>query len=85
MISDQIIVNMAKVATKHASSHRHRHRKKSRGNAPAPVKETPEEAKARRWRTGVISLSVISFIAGVLIVVIPIFVAKNGVPGKVLD
>ena len=81
---------MAKVVAKSSSNRRNRHhgrgqhqhqQSKSKKSPPKETK-TPEEIKKEKCRKVVITLSVLFLIAGVLIVIVPFFVASNGVPGK---
>ena len=80
---------MAKVVTKSSSNRRSRnnrrslqHQSKNKKSPPTETK-TPKDIKKEKCRKAVITLSVLFLIAGVLIVLIPFFVASNGVPGKI--
>ena len=80
---------MAKVAAKSSSNRRSRHHERgqhqqTRSKKSPPIEtKTSEEIKKEKCRKAVITLSVLFLVAGVLIVIVPFFVASNGVPGKI--
>ena len=89
VISEDII--MAKVVNKSSSSSRRRKQqyKKSRikhQNNPATKLSNNNELSPSNqfgnYRTVSISLSVILFLAGILLIAVPFFVSSNGVPGN---
>ena len=85
--SDKRETIMAKVVNKSSSNSRRKqqHKKrriKSQNPATKPSNELSPSNQFGNYRTVSISLSVILFIAGILLIAVPFFVSSNRVPGN---